>query len=79
MYFRGINLRFQTETEYREEIERASVIIRGTPSQETRDRWTQYRNRLEKELFVLLFENICYTDKDERRQHNDRGTEKGGG
>ena len=53
---KNINKRFQTPEEYHKEIERASIIIRGTESMEARARMFKYRMRLEKELFMLLEE-----------------------
>lgn len=69
MRFLNINRRFNTADEYREEIEKASAIIRGTPSEAIRQKWIRKRFRLEKEYFSLLFNNICYTEKDNERRH----------
>lgn len=57
MYFRGIKRRYQTAQEYREAIEKATIIIHGTESEATRAKWIRKRKRLEKEFFVLLYEN----------------------
>lgn len=53
---RKVNRRFDTIEQYREEIERASVIINGTESEAARIRMRRYRMRLEKELFSLMEE-----------------------
>lgn len=53
---RKVNRRFDTIEKYREEIERASVIINGTESEAARIRMRRYRMRLEKELFSLMEE-----------------------
>ena len=54
--YKRINKRFDTIEQYREEIERASVIINGTESEAARIRMRRYRMRLEKELFSLMEE-----------------------
>lgn len=52
--YRHINRRFNSRDEYRAEIEKASIIIKGTESMEVRAKWWKYRMRLEKELFSLM-------------------------
>ena len=55
---KNINLKYETEREYRDEIERLTVIIENTPSGSARRRASNRRMRLQKELFVLINRDI---------------------